>query len=238
MDEIVRKNIQDEFPSDQYLVIPVGEREVGDFIASLLGQPQSIERETMGEYEIDLAWCHNMYHLIHQRITQQNESKLVDFSFEIGYQSDTIRRINTLNEFLHFNEHRPLTTNSIKIVWTYVVTFPNKPTPEKQQIEIFISKRGPAPRRNQNIFNIIFSAPTLRREGVFSYKIYYTERTWGEDIDHLLSVQTDQILSTSSLLSRIIDISIFNHRNVCSIGGIIGPLHCRKNNSHRPKDNS
>lgn len=121
---------------DQYVQVSIKNKDFGDFITNLLGQPENISGVTVGTFEATHEWLVHLHHLIDQRIKQQSPSALVDFSAKLKYDKGPDRRITTIEGFLHFSEARIVSTKSISITWTYLVSFPNKPAPEKQEISI------------------------------------------------------------------------------------------------------
>jgi hypothetical protein len=63
------------------IAIPNDPRILGEFIANLLGQRRSIERQFDDyRFEIDLDWLQNLHHIIEQRLAAQNAAQLISFS--------------------------------------------------------------------------------------------------------------------------------------------------------------
>jgi len=83
--KIVIKGDKKNLSNEKSLEIPVKKEDLGVFISSLLGQPQSIERELYGKVDIDHSWLTNLHHLISQRIHQQADASLINFTAEIFY---------------------------------------------------------------------------------------------------------------------------------------------------------
>jgi hypothetical protein len=62
------------------LIIPVDREHLGAFIGGLLGRPQTIEDSFNGPFDLDKISLENVFHLVHQRVKQQNKAELVQFN--------------------------------------------------------------------------------------------------------------------------------------------------------------
>lgn len=183
-----------------YLQIPIHHKDLGDFITSLLGQPESITHYISGSFDIDLEWFKNIHHLLEQRIKQQNSAELVDFSATFSYEGSSSRKINSSSVFLHYLESRNVRTRSVKIVWTYLITFPTKNTPEKQEITLNVSKgmRGVVSNDGRAL-NYATS-----NNSIIGFNIDHTERTWGDDIDSLLYKEIENVVKKDDTFKKIL----------------------------------
>lgn len=120
--------------------IPVDDVGLGAFISGLLGQPQSIQRELSGTFDIDHAWLVNVHYLIQQRIQQQNIASIVDFSAVIFFQNGLSRKLTSFESFQSYSEPKPLVSKGVKLKWTYLIQFPGKNIPERQEITCLFLK--------------------------------------------------------------------------------------------------
>ncbi len=120
--------------ANSVISIPVGKKDLGSFICNLLGQKQSLERTYDVVFEVDHPWLMNLHDMIDQRISQQANSNLINFSAVVYFENGSKRTITTVDAFRSYHETRPNISNGVKIVWEYLVHFPNRPHPEKQQI--------------------------------------------------------------------------------------------------------
>lgn len=217
---MIEKNIVNKENDDDFLVIPMKKKQLGDFITSLLGQPQSIDREIFGHIDVDHQWFVNLIESLHQRIVGQTESKLTSFNIEIGYSNKEFRTLNSYEEFLHYNENRSLYSSSIKISLAYLVQFPRKENPEPQKIEIRISESSPVTDKSGS-----FSRSSITRETAYvSYKIAFTERTWGEDIDKIINDHLDKIIISQSKGTYIGKLLLLLSSTILSIFSLFSPL--------------
>ena len=138
--------------------LPVDREQLGKFIASLLGQQQSIEREAYGTFSIDHAWLLHIHSLIDQRIHQQNHGSLTAFTATIYYYNDLKRELSSIEAFEHFAETKQVTSRGVKLVWTYLISFPGKEIPERQQISLFATAEAPATSTPQDPIRRLISS--------------------------------------------------------------------------------
>ena len=178
--------------NNSQIALPVDREQLGSFISSLLGQPQTIEREVYGTFCIDHSWLSHIYNLVDQRIKQQNQATLTDFTAIIFYENNLKRTISSLDAFEHFNETKKIKSQSVRLTWTYLINFPGKNIPEKQEISIYASEKAPAASRPEDPIRRIISSK--HKVGVISYRINHTERTWGDDIETIIKNELDTVL--------------------------------------------
>jgi hypothetical protein len=172
------------------VAFPVSPEKLGKFISGLLGQRQTISREVDGIFDVDLSWLLHVHGLIEQRIKQQNEAARTAFKATIYYEDDLLRTIESFEALQHFSETKRVRSTAVRIEWTYVIRFPGKDLPEKQEINLRVNARG------TRYFTTGLQAPRLRVNGALghiSYSIAHTERTWGDDIESILRQEIDQV---------------------------------------------
>jgi hypothetical protein len=172
--------------------LPVSHEKLGGFISSLLGQPQTIERELYGSFNIDHSWLLHVHSLIDQRIKQQSHASLTDFKAVVFYENNLKRTLNSIESFEHFSETKKIASQSVRITWTYLINFPNKELPEKQEISLYVSAKAPVASKPEDPIRRMYSP--RHKVGAISYRINHTERTWGDDIETLIKQELDLIL--------------------------------------------
>ncbi len=181
------------------VALPFNEEQFKDFIVSLLGKPQTITKFISGSFEINKNNLVTLFELINQRIYQQNDSKLIQFRATIYYNDDTTITLNGFDHLVHYNENLPLVSRAVHLTWQYLVKFRDKDTLEKQEISIsFVSDDdGPMP---------IFDGNNGRRyyDSGISFIISHTARTWGADIEALLTKHLSVVTKKESKVLRYI----------------------------------
>ncbi|MDD2698830.1 MAG: hypothetical protein PHF17_08530 [Arcobacteraceae bacterium] len=175
-------SFEEEGPEHFGIMLPCKPSDFGEFISGLLGKPQTIEKAFRGTFEIKKEDIFNTYYLIEQRIQQQNEAQLIQFSVKIFYSDESSILLNSIKAFEHYAEVRPLESIKVALSWTYLIKFKNKSVPEKQEINLSFDSDA----------ELILDAEELRyrfygRGTSIFCRINHTERTWGVDIESLLT---------------------------------------------------
>jgi hypothetical protein len=182
-----------------FISLPFNEDQFKEFVVGLLGRTQSISRIIRGSFELSLKDVENIYYLINQRILQQNEAKLIQFNTKIVYSDNSSIMLNSFEELLTYNEVRAISTDSIHLSWQYLVKFQDKDIPEKQEIDIsFIANEShPSSIENDDL-------PFFYRSigGYIPIRIKHTARTWGADIESLLTSHLENLLKPKNKLKE------------------------------------
>lgn len=212
--------LSEDESDDQFIQVPIKKKDFGDFITGLLGQPETINGRKNGSFTVDHAGLVNLHHLLDQRIKLQAKSNLVDFSAVISYREGPDRTLTSAQAFIHFNETRTTTTKSILLTWTYLVIFPGKPSPEKQEISVkFIADPSAFVVGPEAPFNRVAE----QTGGISLFKIEHTERTWGDDITALVMREIDNCFTAPSFYDKHHDAITFILGLICVAFGIFLP---------------
>lgn len=175
----------------------------GDFISGLLGKPQSISKAFRGSFEINQEHIQDLNLLLIQRISQQNKARLIQFTSKIIFNDNSSVLLNSIEEFISYREVRAVSSEQLHLSWSFLVEFQDKKTPEKQEIDIsFITSGGPMPIIDDDI-PVTFSLKKFRN-GVIHFRIRHTARTWGADIEALLTGHIKNILDQPNKLRELI----------------------------------
>ncbi|WP_156174514.1 hypothetical protein [Hoeflea sp. IMCC20628] len=187
----------------------VKREKIGDFVKSLLGQPYEIERPIKGQFDLNKEGVNHLIQLIEQRIAQQNEFDLIEFNAKIGYADGHIRTISNIETFSSYVDTSNSETVSIKFIITYLIFFPGKEIPEKQEIDFkaFSSHNFLSRSYKPGVF---ITGSNYDTYGIV-YLIRSTERTWAEDIDNMLKASLDDFIIDEKTPYKLISIvrSIF-----------------------------
>jgi hypothetical protein len=183
------KVVPSESGAPPAIVLPCPPDQFREFIAGLLGRPQTISRYFVEPIEVGRADAENLYHLLEQRISSQNDATLVQFTARIVYDDDSSVLLNSFSDFAAYQEIKPLMSTGLHLSWTYLVQFQNKSFPEKQTIDVSF-RAQPADGSDVRYINEVWSFPGIRQPYLPAYiRIQHTDRTWGTDIEALLSGQ-------------------------------------------------
>jgi hypothetical protein len=77
-------------------ILPCKPEDFRDFVGGLLGRPQTITGIFFGPFEVNKSDIENFHHLVVQRVGQQNEGTLVQFTVSIVYDDESSVLLNSL----------------------------------------------------------------------------------------------------------------------------------------------
>ncbi len=179
--------------SEGKVVLPCSSEDFRNFISSLLGRPQTISKNFRGAFDITAEEVQDIHSLITQRVNQQNKASLVQFTAKIVFNDNSSVLLNSLDEFMTYREVRPISSQQLHLTWSFLVEFQDKQIPEKQEVEVsFIASGMPFPLYEDDIPIIVSSK--MSKGGFINFRIRHTARTWGADIEALLSGHIKNIL--------------------------------------------
>jgi hypothetical protein len=173
--------------------LPMEPEHFVQFISGLLGKPQTSRKFYSGQFELTYDDVLNTCELIEQRMHQQNEASLIQFLVSINYNDDSAVQLNSIEAFKNYTEIKPLVCVSVTLSWIYLVNFPQKDAPEKQQIDLSFDAKG------RFVSPLMASADDEWRMlravgGIIRLEVRHTERTWGNDIESLLDGHIRRII--------------------------------------------
>lgn len=189
-------------PQEEYaIVLPCDPGHFTDFVAGLLGKPQTIRNRFTGPFDISREDIENFYHLVLQRVTQQNEGTLIQFSVRVVYDDSSSVLLNSIEDFRHYNEIRPISSVAAHLSWSFLVRFQDRDVPEKQQIDVSIECQGHSAFGDDDIPVIVWNEGA---GGVISFRIQHTARTWGADIEALLTGHIQTLIQKPPKFRRFV----------------------------------
>jgi len=173
-----------------FLTLPFDDEQFKAFISGLLGNPQTITKRIRGLFDLNLSDLKNFHELITQRVLQQNNARLIQMQAKIYYNDDSSVLLGCYEELLTYNEVKPVISEAVRMKWSYLIKFEDKKAPEKQEIELMIIA---SPMRDTLEGDF---SPVIQwgREGEFRITIEHTARSWGFDIESLLTNQINSVL--------------------------------------------
>jgi hypothetical protein len=200
-----------------YLTLPFSQDQFKEFISGLFGRSQELSREIMGEFAIELGDILNFYYLLEERIGQQNNGSLAQFSAKIFYDDNSSILLNSFNSLSNYVEPKALIPIRVELIWEYLIKFNDKNVPEKQQISIYISTSGSKATRFRSDFD------NFPMYDGFALRIQYTARTWATDIDSMLTEYISSLVKSSVNRNQNKWKSIIfnNSERIGWIGGIV-----------------
>jgi hypothetical protein len=153
----------------------------------LLGKPQTIDNLYRGSFDIERDEILNIHHLISQRVEQQNDASLLQFTAKIVFDDDSSVLLNSIADFEHFSEVKPLVSRQIHLSWSFLIKFQDRSVPEKQDIELSIMCGGSGGYPYYVDDSIEEFRGSHHLIGYITLRIKHTARSWGADVESLLS---------------------------------------------------
>lgn len=173
------------------VALPLNEEQFKDFIVSLLGKPQTISKRFRGSFEITKDNLVTLFELLNQRVQQQNDSKLIQFRATVYYNDNSTVTLSGFEHLVHYNETLPIVSKAIHLTWQYLIKFRDKNSFEKQEVSISFLANTDTPVE-------IDGEHTYYHENVANIRIQHTARTWGADIEALLTRHLNTIIQKES----------------------------------------
>lgn len=179
--------------------LPCEPENFSDFISGLLGKPQTISKAYTGSFEIGHNDIESVYNLVCQRVSQQNHANLIQFTIRLVFDDNSTVLLNSLEDFKSYTEVRPLIATQSHLSWSFLVKFQDREHPEKQEIEMsFVTKGAGGIAIFDSEDSPIIPISRLIGGGHISFRVSHTARTWGADIESLLSGHIKHILLPES----------------------------------------
>lgn len=163
------------------------------FITSLLGKPQTITNRFIGGFDLKREDLAQFHFLLVQRLEEQNKASLVQFTARVIYHDGSTVLVNDFPVFETYNETKPLRSVAIHLSWVFLVQFENRKTPEKQEIDVSIETQGVRTYYEDDlIHHRMITSPD--KQGIISFRINHTARSWASDIEALLSAHVKSLI--------------------------------------------
>ncbi|HGS4441986.1 TPA: hypothetical protein ACMDNB_003673 [Vibrio cholerae] len=203
MNEVLQKVAKD----DKFMIaLPCEPENFSKFLGGLLGKPQTIEKAYSGSFSIAHNDIENVYYLVNQRVNQQNDSSLIKFNVQLQFDDNSSVLLDSLEDFKSYTEVKPLVVKQVNLSWSFIVQFKDREHPERQNIELSFRTKMSG---NIAIFSsddspILPLSRVFGSAGLMSFRIEHTARSWGADIESLLSSHIKHILLPESPFRKFI----------------------------------
>jgi hypothetical protein len=170
-------------PGEGAVLLPCEPDQFTNFIAGLLGQPQTLERTILMVYDLNRDGIINIHHIISQRILQQNDGVIVNITIKILLSDKSSVTFNSLDQFSSYVDVNGLMSVGVELKWTCLIKFRGKNIPERQAIHVGFST-DIKKEYSESVLSYMFKIGGYNSP--ISIRIEHTDRTWGVDIDNLL----------------------------------------------------
>jgi hypothetical protein len=137
-------------------------------------------------FVINMNWLLNLDQIIDHRIAAQNAGQLIAFSARVFFDDGRITTLPDHDSFLAFRDLSQAISVGVDIKWTYLISFPGKDVPEKQEIRFYaFTDKDVQIERTTKRSRSFFLSDEDREELYFS--ILFSDLTWGEDMNNHMS---------------------------------------------------
>jgi len=174
-----------------YVVLPCEPSQFGGFVSGLLGKTQVLKGIVDGVFDVTSNEIENVFHLVNTRVGEQNEGSLVHFSITVHYSNGTSITHNDVSKFRSYSPVDSCHPFEVVLNFTYLIKFPAETVPKKQEIEVAVIAEGDSRNGSRRFV-----------DGVFEYKIDYTNRTWATDVGSLLKNHGETFVEKTSGIKR------------------------------------
>lgn len=189
------------------VVLPVSNEQFREFIKGLLGRPQALSKPIEGSFDVDRIQIRQVNELLHQRIQEQNDACLAQFEATLSLSDNENKEFQTLEDLLSYNAPRKVSSGALSLTWDYLVKFQDKGAYEKQRIQIRFRTDAylrTLPNERGDAFASLLSAGLFSLLPRTSIRVEYTARSWGEDIESLLTRYLESITNRPAGFSRFV----------------------------------
>lgn len=194
-------NLPKEITETSYAIaLPCTTEDLGKFIGSLLGKPQTIAGAERGAFEVRREDIVSSFHLVNQRVQQQNDAQLIQFTVRLIFDDNSSVLLNSMEDFNAYSEVRPIVVTQAHLSWSFIVKFRDRDHPEKQEIDLSFLASAPGTIAFGESENAAL-VPIARfvSGGHIAFRIRHTARTWGADIEGLLRGHAKHMILPQSI---------------------------------------
>lgn len=196
-----------------YVQLPLGSEDFNNFMKSLLGNPQAVERRFSDSFELNQSNVLNLNNLIVQRIKQQNGG-VINFFGKLSFSDNSSVEFNSVDDMVVYNEVKNVVCVGLYMRWNVVVKFNDKEFPEKQQILVsFGVNREVVPGIGARHLSPLLGYGS--RDSVL-VRIEHTARTWGVDMESMI------VQFVESVSKRRVGLRQFVYEKRDEIGTAVG----------------
>lgn len=173
-------------------MLPCDVKDFRQFVSGLLGKPQEELGRSDGHFHVEPKDISNIFHLVNQRVAQQNEGSLIHLSITVLYDNGTSITHNSVEQFESYYPTSQTVPKEVVLSFTYLIKFQTKDAPEKQEIEVVLSTDD----------NRLHQSDAWLAGGLFEYRIHHTDRTWSSDIANVLSNHSSTFMDKQSAFTK------------------------------------
>ena len=191
--------------SDQSPVETITREQIGSLFRNTSKSSKVIFGALRGVFDLTRNDIENFFHLVDQRVGEQNSCDDILCEVSIYYSDGTSRKFPSIGEFKNYSETKKRIPTVITLHITHLIVFPDNEMPEKQQIDIEIR----ASESTSETIDMVATDNRVRmagdkvqfgvgREnadyGIISYTINHSRVSWGLDLEGHIVSQIERLL--------------------------------------------
>lgn len=168
-----------------------------------------------GVFDLNRGQIESFFHIIDQRIREQNHRTPIVCEVAVYYSDGTSRKFGSVDSFSNYSETRNRFPTVVTIHQAYDITFPDSSEPERQTIDIEI-------RTSESISETIDMVANDRQlrmagdnvqvmvgnqtgeYGVITYTINHSRVSWGLDLEGHIKSQIEKILQSPTSIDILL----------------------------------
>jgi hypothetical protein len=185
---------------ENVVIVPCPPEQFAQFISSLLGTPQVIQNSPEGSFDVKFSDIESIFHPLTHRLAEQNEAQLLLFTATFSFSGRSSVEIVGFENIKQYTSVKSVETVRLSLSFEYLVRFTNRSIPEKQIVDITFIRRD-----NRLYFedDTFFPLPPSNGVGRIVIRVKHTARSWGSDIEALLSEFLGGFLRTETRIKFI-----------------------------------
>ena len=159
-----------------------------------------------GTFELKKTEVENFFHLVDQRVREQNNPGAAICEVSVYYNDGTSRKFPSIADFGDYSETRKRCPTVVTLHLAYFIQFPDSETPEKQELDVIIRSSESISETIEMVQNDsqvrmsgdkvqVMVAGNESDLGVISYNINHSRVSWGLDIEGHVKSHIETILS-------------------------------------------
>lgn len=168
-----------------------------------------------GTFDLNRHEIGNFFHLIDQRVSEQNGCSASFCEFAVYYNNGTSRKFPGIDDFNGYTETRNRFPTVVTLHLVYFISFPESEAPEKQEVDIVIR----ASESTKDTIDIVTTDSRMRMSGdkiqlavsednrnlgLITYTINHSKISWGLDLEGHIQGHIETLLTEPSKAERFL----------------------------------
>lgn len=169
------------------------------FLKGLISPKDRMSKSILGSFSINKEEIINLYYMITQRVSAQNEGDLISADFTVLNSNELAYRFDSIDSFIEFAyiSNKQIIFASMNLSFS----LKNKADSSQEKHDISINFLAAS---SENIYDEIHSKLLSENIAAVRIEISYTSRTWAEDMMNLASNHLSESIEDMGPVRRFI----------------------------------